>query len=248
MISFKRKNFSNYIGSGALKGATIGATVGSIAVGGAGAPTSIGIPEKAPKFVKSGLEKYNSLAGKTTIEKKDKDGKVIGTREKTTTSGAQNLMIVGAATLIGAALGALVGTVREIDKRISRTTINNRLLGDVTKKLMESGFKEDLDFTVNPATATNLMKTRVCIVVTKDAAYLRTLVNTVNDKRLKTVADRVIKGLKGNFQIRCTQATNKFNDINITTVSNASSNVNTVFEIASGFIKAGYPVYLVEVG
>lgn len=248
MISFKRKSFSNYIGSDALKGATIGATIGSIATGGFGAPTSIKIPDGAPKYVRKGLEGYNSLVGETTIERTDKDGKVIGTKKKSAPSGLQNLIVVGAATLIGASLGALVGAVKEIDKKISRTTINNRLLTDVTKKLLGSGFKEDLDFTVNPATATNLMRTRVCIAVTKDAAYLRVLVNTVSDKKLKMAADRILKGLKGNFQIRCTQATNKFNDINITTVSNASSNVNTVFEIASGFIKAGYPVYLVEVG
>ena len=66
MIKFKQKDFSNYIVSDAVKGATIGAAVGSVIGGGAA-------PEKLPvvKFL-PGAKEYNNLRH----GKKDTEGKI----------------------------------------------------------------------------------------------------------------------------------------------------------------------------
>jgi hypothetical protein len=250
MIKFKQKDFSNYIASGALKGATIGATVGSIATGGLGAPTNIKVPSKGPKFIKKGIEGYNNMTTiKTVKDWKDKDGKRIetGSHTEETTSGLQSLAIVGTTTILGAALGALFGVVKEVDKRVSHTTANARLMANVLKELAKKGYKEGQQFTRDPKEA-NLMKIKVCIVITRDGADFKALINTVNDTKLKSVTEKVIKSLTGPTQVRNNLASNRYNEITISTISNTPSNVKTVSELASGFIKAGYSVYLVEVG
>lgn len=249
MIKFKQKDFSSYVTSGAMKGATLGATVGSIAVGGMGAPKSL--PVVGPKFLKKAAEGYNKMTNTTTIKDgyKDKSGKWVETGQhiEEKTSGLQNLAIVGTTTLIGAALGALVGVVREIDKRVSRTTANDRLMADIESELKKKGYKEGIHYTRDPETA-NLLKTKVCIVATRNGANFRALINTIDDKKLKATTDKIIKGLTGPAQVRNNLASNRYNEITISTISNTSHNVKTVSEIALGFIKAGYSVYLVEVG
>lgn len=236
MITFRQKDFSNYIVSDALKGAKIGAAVGTT-IGGVGI-------KKLPKFI-PGADKYNNMRHTETVTFK-KDNKE---QTKSTEIGRadQGLMIMGASTILGAALGALVGTVREIDKKISRLGADNRLMTKITSDLESVGYKEGKDY-VRDTKMADRLKTKVCIVLTKDAADFRILINLVEDARLKQVADKTLRGLSGNAQVRHNTASNRYNEISISTISNASNNAKTVSEIAKGFIKAGYPVYLVEVG
>ena len=224
MIKFKQKDFSNYIVSDAVKGATIGAAVGSVIGGGAA-------PEKLPvvKFL-PGAKEYNNLRH----GKKDTEGKI-----------KQQLAIMGTSVILGAALGALLGTVKEIDKHVSQGNADNRLMGSVIKELEKKGYKEGQDFTRDPKQATTF---KVCIVLTRDGANLRLLVNVVKDPKLKQTTDKVIRSLTGKPQVRNNTASNKYNEISISTISNTPSNIKTVTELASGFIKAGYPTYIVEVG
>lgn len=248
MIRFQPKDFSSHIISGAIKGAGMGATVGGV-VGGIGV-------KSLPKFI-PGANKYNSLRkdmplfekknGKLTnqpiidnagdpVYKKDEAGII-----------SQKMAIMGASTLIGAALGALFGAVKDINSKISRLGADNRLMSDVLKELKRKSFKEDIDFTRDPKLANDL-KTKVCILITRDAANLKTVINTVNDPKLKKLSDKITRGLTANAQVRHNQTSNKYNEITISTISNCPSNVKTITELATGFIKAGYPVYLVEVG
>ena len=224
MIKFKQKDFSNYIVSDAVKGATIGAAVGSVIGGGAA-------PEKLPvtKFL-PGAQKYNDLRH----GKKDAEGKI-----------KQQMAVMGTSVILGAALGALVGTVKEIDKHVSQRNADDRLLGNVIKELEKKGYQEGKEFTRDPKQATT---NKVCIVLTRDGANLRLLVNVVKDPKLKATTDKVVRSLTGKPQVRNNTASNKYNEISISTISNTPSNIKTVTELASGFIKAGYPTYIVEVG
>lgn len=223
MIKFKQKDFSNYIVSDAVKGATIGAAVGSVIGGGAA-------PEKLPVKFLPGAKEYNNLRH----GKKDTEGKI-----------KQQLAIMGTSVILGAALGALLGTVKEIDKHVSQGNADDRLMGSVIKELEKKGYKEGQDFTRDPKQATTF---KVCIVLTRDGANLRLLVNVVKDPKLKQTTDKVIRSLTGKPQVRNNTASNKYNEISISTISNTPSNIKTVTELASGFIKAGYPTYIVEVG
>ena len=224
MIKFKQKDFSNYIVSDAVKGATIGAAVGSVIGGGAA-------PEKLPvvKFL-PGAKEYNNLRH----GKKDTEGKI-----------KQQLAIMGTSVILGAALGALLGTVKEIDKHVSQGNADDRLMGSVIKELEKKGYKEGKEFTRDPKQASTF---KVCIVLTRDGANLRLLVNVIKDPKLKQTTDKVIRSLTGKPQVRNNTASNKYNEISISTISNTPSNIKTVTELASGFIKAGYPTYIVAVG
>lgn len=235
MIKFKKKNFS--IASDTVKGATLGATVGTIISGAA--------PASLPKFI-PGSSKYNELSKTVTIETK-KDGKVTDTKTTTVSSGLQKGILLGTATLIGAALGTLCGTVKAIDKKLSKNTVDNRLMSEIMKGLEKNSYKEGRDFTRDPKQA-NIMKTKVCLVITKNAGEFRLLVNVVDDPKLKTLSEKITKKLTGPFQIRNSSATNRYNEINISTIPNSSANIRTVVDIATSYINAGYPVYLVEVG
>lgn len=249
MIRFQPKDFSSHIISGAIKGAGVGATVGGV-VGGYGIKTM-------PKFI-PGADKYNSLRKDMPLFEKNKDGRLTkrpvidSTGEpvyKKDEAGiiSQKMAILGASTIIGAALGALLGAVKDINSKLSRLGADNRLMSDVLKELKRKSFKEDIDFTRDPKLANDL-KTKVCILITRDAANLKTVVNTVDDPKLKRLSDKITRGLTAKAQVRHNQTSNKYNEITISTISNCPSNVKTVTELATGFIKAGYPVYLVEVG
>lgn len=154
--------------------------------------------------------------------------------------------LVAAGTIIGAMLGALVGSISELDKRNSRKDVNKRLLPDVISNLKKDNFKEGIDFTRDPKTADRL-KTRVCIAVSRNSGDLRILINTNADPKLKNLTDRVVKNIP-NSSVDLKTASNKFNDITISTISDNSSDAGLVSGIAYQFIHSGFPVYLVEVG
>lgn len=229
MTKFKRKEFSDYILSNTIKGAGIGATIG----GGIGGLALSSKMKGDNWFART----YNNQAAKKNDQNND--------RKKQTTN--QKLLIAAAGTLIGAALGAIVGTVKTITEKSSQHNTDNRLLKGVRDKLRALGYREGIDFTRDPETA-NRLRTKVCLVITRDAANISLLVNMVNDNKLSKDADKILRSLPGKPQIRYSRTTDKYNDITISTISKSGSNVDLVTNIVDGFIKAGYPVYLVEVG
>ena len=147
------------------------------------------------------------------------------------------LKISIAGTIIGAALGALVNR---------KNTVDRRLMSKVIEYLKKDGLKEGIDFTKDPKTATSL-KTKVCVVISKVSGELRISVNLVSDPKLKTVSDEIIKRLP-NIAASTEKMSDKFNDITITSISDASADAGLVVGVVEKFIHSGYPVYLVEVG
>ena len=157
------------------------------------------------------------------------------------------LKISIAGTIIGAALGALVGGIKEISTQVNRkNTVDRRLMSKVIEYLKKDGLKEGIDFTKDPKTATSL-KTKVCVVISKVSGELRISVNLVSDPKLKTVSDEIIKRLP-NIAASTEKMSDKFNDITITSISDASADAGLVVGVVEKFIHSGYPVYLVEVG
>lgn len=157
------------------------------------------------------------------------------------------LAVVGTGTIVGASLGLLAGAIKESDKFISRKlTVDNRLMETVKDYLIKTGFKEGHDFTRDPKTANNL-KAKICIVITKNSGELRVLINTVADTKLKNLTDELVKNLPNTSVVNKT-VTDKFNEITLSKISDASADAGLITGIAEKFIRSGYPVYLVEVG
>lgn len=148
---------------------------------------------------------------------------------------------------IGGALGALAGMIMDVSDYINKkTTVNNRLLKDVLGNLKKTGYKEGTDFTRDPKMA-SLIKTKVCLVISKSSDELKLLINTVNDSKLKTITEQIIKNLP-TLSTLTEKVSDRFNEINITTMTSNSGDATWVTSVAEKFISSGYPVYLVEVG
>lgn len=158
-----------------------------------------------------------------------------------------DLLVTSSGIIIGAALGALVGGIKEISTRINRkNTVDRRLMYKVVEVLKKDNLKEGIDFTKDPKTATQL-KTKVCIVISKNSGELRLSVNLVSDPKLKTVSDEIVKRLPNSSAVT-EKMSDKFNDISITSISDNSVDTGLIVGIIEKFIHSGYPVYLVEVG
>ena len=156
-----------------------------------------------------------------------------------------HLMTAGA--IVGAALGTLAGLIVEGSNFISRkTTVDSRLLNKVVDDLKKTGFTEGIDFTRDPKKA-NAMKTRVCLVISKNSGDFRVLINTANDPKLKSLVDGTIKNIP-NLSAVTEKTGDKFNEITITTISDSSADVGLVAGLAEKFIRNKFPVYLIEVG
>ena len=264
MIKFRQKDFSNYIVRDAIKGAGLGASTG-IMLGGLGFT-----PEKLRGWV-PGHSKYNELKKSTQpwtkwndqakqkeIQYRNKtnkayigNGKNIDGSDKEmimmeTGQGAsdnQKYVFVAATTILGAALGAIVGAIRTA-KDATRST-NNRLLKQVLPRLKSKGLVEGKDFTMDPKKA-NEIPTKVCIVLSSASGELQTIINSKDDPKLKKVVDGVVRKSPG--RARVTTQNNRFNEITITTEKRTAANVNQVVSIIESFVESGYPVYIVEVG
>lgn len=196
-----------------------GAVLGGTVTGGA-LPF---IPNKV-KFAKKDVDKYNNL---NPFYKKA-------------------LLELGGVA-IGGALGALAGMIMDVSDYINKkTTVNKRLLKDVLDNLKKTGYKEGTDFTRDPKMA-SLLKTKVCLVISKSSDELKLLINTVNDSKLKTITEQIIKNLP-TLSTLTEKVSDRFNEINITTMTSNSGDATWVTSVAEKFISSGYPVYLVEVG
>ena len=223
MVKFRPKNFS--ILSNTLTGAAIGANVGALLT------PSLSGTKKNPVTIKVSNPKFVNIADKYN----------------NSSMFAKRLGIVAGGTILGAALGALVGSIKEVDKFISRkTTVDNRLMSKVVGDLKKTGFEEGTDFTRDPKTADRI-KSQVSIAITKNSGELRLLVNTIADKKLKDITSQVIRNLPNSSAVT-REERNRYNEISITTISDGSADVGLIAGICEKFIRNKYPVYLVEVG
>lgn len=161
--------------------------------------------------------------------------------------GMSDIAIIGGGTVIGAGLGLVIGLVKKGSEKVNQIrTVDRRLMGTVIENLQKSGLVEGKDFTRDPKTA-NDMKTKVCIVITRNSGELKLLVNTVADAKLKTVANGMIKNIPNTATVN-KKLSDKYNDISISIISDSSADAGLITGMAEYFIHHGYPVYLVEVG
>lgn len=151
--------------------------------------------------------------------------------------------------LFGAGLGALAGSVwgitKTLDQRISQGMTGHKLVVEVIKNLERAGYKRNQDFVTDPKRAT-LMKTKVCIVMSRKADETGLLINTVNDPKLKSVSEVAFRKLPKDAQ-RVEKVSDRFNDIQVSSFPKSDDPVY-IFSIIEEFIKGGFPVYLMEVG
>ena len=233
MIKFRQKDFS--ILSSTLHGAGIGGAIGS------GAAIFRPRPEKQDEFYRKKRGNENELF-------LDNSGKpIFEERQAKRAENLYKMQLVGGGMLIGAALGALWGTIKEISKKTNRAkTVDARIMEKVIRLLRSSGLKEGVDFTRDPKQATQ-MKTKVCIVISKYSGELKLMINVVKDSKLEQVATQVVKNLPNSSNV-VTRTGDRYNDIIISTISDASADPGLICGIVEKFVHSKYPVYLVEVG
>lgn len=149
--------------------------------------------------------------------------------------------------LIGAALGLIYGGIKAWNKSANRnSTVNDRLLPQVLEILKKQGFKEGKNYTRDPHMA-DLMKTRVCIMISKYSSDLQLVINCADDPKLKDVSTSMIKNLP-NTSVVSREEKNRFNNISITKISDGSADAGLISGMAEYYIRSGFPVYFVEVG
>lgn len=166
---------------------------------------------------------------------------------KASDQGLRQILVSLGGVVVGATLGAIAGAVMDISEAVSRkTTVNARLMKDVLDVLKKSGYKEGKDYTRDPKKA-NLMKTKVCLVISRSGDSLRLLINTINDPKLKSLSSGIVKNLPAMSTVT-EKASDRFNELNVTTMTTNNGDATWVGSVAERFISAGYPVYLVEVG
>lgn len=202
-------------------------------------------------MIKFKQKSYSDLVISSTLDGL-KVGTGIGTalagmfKSSKNTKNVNPFLVVGGGALVGAALGALAGKMKESEVKKSRINAGVRLFEAVVDNLKKIGFKEGRDFTQDPKMA-NILKTKVCIVVSRSRSGIRMLINTIDDPELKEITDQ-IQGSLGRSTITTEKANNKYNELTITTLSSSGNDSVFVTKIIESFIRRGYPVYIVEVG
>lgn len=157
----------------------------------------------------------------------------------------QAFKAVGYSVLIGASLGLVLGVTKKIAEVSSRNKTNQRVINTVTKLLKNKGFEENKDFTTDPKTA-DLEKTKVTVLVNRGNGDLKLALNVISDEKLEKVCNRVVSELPDKSKTM-TKESNRYNEIMITTLSSGNDAI-VISGIIEKFIRAGYPVYMIEVG
>ena len=157
----------------------------------------------------------------------------------------QAFKAVGYSVLVGAALGLVLGVTKKIAETSSRNKTNQRVINIVTKLLKNKGFEENKDFTTDPKTA-DLEKTKVTVLVNRGNGDLKLAINVISDEKLEKVCNRVVSELPDKSKTM-TKESNRYNEIMITTLSSGNDAI-VISGIIEKFIRAGYPVYMIEVG
>lgn len=158
---------------------------------------------------------------------------------------AKALKTVGYSVLVGAALGLVLGITRKIAEISSRNRSNQRIINTVSTLLKKRGFKEDLDFTRDPKFA-DLEKTKVTLVVNRGNGDLKLALNLNSDDKLEKVCTKALEILPSKTKT-FRKESNRYNEIMITTLSGGNDAV-LISDLIEKFIRAGYPVYMIEVG
>ena len=157
----------------------------------------------------------------------------------------QAFKAVGYSVLIGASLGLVLGVTKKIAEVSSRNKTNQRVINTVTKLLKNKGFEENKDFTTDPKTA-DLEKTKVTVLVIRGNGDLKLALNVISDEKLEKVCNKVVSELPDKSKTM-TKESNRYNEIMITTLSSGNDAI-VISGIIEKFIRAGYPVYMIEVG
>lgn len=208
-----------------------------------------------PRKIGGYFEKHNFRKedGKTKYDERFIDNpdfkyqKIKDKYNKAEDYGLRQILVSLGGVAIGATLGAIVGAVMDLSEAVTKkTTVNARLMKNVLEVLQKTGYMEGKDFTRDPKMA-NLMKTKVCLVISKSADSLRLLINTINDSKLKSLSEGILKNLPSMSTVT-EKASDRFNELNITTMTTNKGDATWVASVAERFISSGYPVYLVEVG
>lgn len=188
-----------------------------------------------------------SLGSAVTIFRPRKEKEDESEIDKKKAEKKYNLTLKLGGMLVGAALGALYGTVKEISKRVNRNkTVDARLMEKVLQGLKASNFKEGVDFTRDPKQATQ-MRTKVCIVISKFSGELKLLINVAKDKTLEQITTQIVKNIPNTSNV-ITRTGDRYNDIIVSTISDNSADPGLICGLVEKFIHNKYPVYLVEVG
>ena len=157
----------------------------------------------------------------------------------------QAFKAVGYSVLVGAALGLVLGVTKKIAEASSRNKTNQRVINTVTKLLKNKGFEENKDFTTDPKTA-DLEKTKVTVLVNRGNGDLKLALNVISDEKLEKVCNKIVSELPDKSKTM-TKESNRYNEIMITTLSSGNDAI-VISGIIEKFIRAGYPVYMIEVG
>ena len=157
----------------------------------------------------------------------------------------QAFKAVGYSVLIGASLGLVLGVTKKIAEVSSRNKTNQRVINTVTKLLKNKGFEENKDFTTDPKTA-DLEKTKVTVLVNRGNGDLKLALNVISDEKLEKVCNKIVSDLPDKSKTM-TKESNRYNEIMITTLSSGNDAI-VISGIIEKFIRAGYPVYMIEVG
>ena len=157
----------------------------------------------------------------------------------------QAFKAVGYSVLIGASLGLVLGVTKKIAEIASRNKTNQRVINTVTKLLKNKGFEENKDFTTDPKTA-DQEKTKVTVLVNRGNGDLKLALNVISDEKLEKVCNRIVSELPDKSKTM-TKESNRYNEIMITTLSSGNDAI-VISGIIEKFIRAGYPVYMIEVG
>ena len=201
---------------------------------------------------KSIFGRFFSESDSSTILKDALNGSWVGGTLATVgaAAGATKLLnssglgLVGKGLLIGAALGTLVGYIKTRNAANSRNSVGDKnLMHTVLDNLKKTGFKEGKDFVRSPKEA-NMLKTKVCIVITRVNGDLKLLVNSARDPKLQRVINEIHIP---NTSVTTTNTSDRYNDITISAISDGSADAGLVTGLCEYFIRSGFPVYLIEV-
>jgi hypothetical protein len=157
----------------------------------------------------------------------------------------QAFKAVGYSVLVGASLGLVLGITKKIAEISSRNKTNQRVINTVTKLLKNKGFEENKDFTTDPKTA-DLEKTKVTVLVNRGNGDLKLALNVISDEKLEKVCNKIVSELPDKSKTM-TKESNRYNEIMITTLSSGNDAI-VISGIIEKFIRAGYPVSMIEVG
>lgn len=241
--SKKKKTFS-YASDYALKGLGIGGLIST-------APLALTKGGKSNPFGKVG-EKVGLRDIQPYSGGRGSDGKPFTDQydkyreDKKDTINKNKVLLVGGTMIVGAALGALIGGIRDLISFGQKKNVSyNQLSKKIVENLISMGFKKEKDFTLNPKTADQL-KLKICISISKTNGDVKLVINTVNDRNLHQITSNIIKNLPQSA-IATENTGDRFNNLIITKLSSVEDPA-FVTGILEQFIRRGYPVYIVEVG